>query len=89
MTTPLTALLFGNESLTRECGEAWMNRGHSLAAVVTENPVVSAWATARDCSLGPRRGPAGSGRCGAIHRLAADDFFGCLGASPAGRRELP
>lgn len=51
MTTPLTALLFGNESLTRECGEAWMNRGHRLAVVVTENPAVSAWASGRGIAV--------------------------------------
>ncbi|MBL9051521.1 MAG: LLM class flavin-dependent oxidoreductase [Tabrizicola sp.] len=41
----LTALLIGNESLTVECGKRWLERGHSLAAVVTREARVAAWAT--------------------------------------------
>ena len=40
----LTALLIGNESLTVECGKRWLERGHTLAAVVTREPKVAAWA---------------------------------------------
>ena len=40
-----SALLIGNESLTAECGNRWLERGHSLAAVVTREPRVAAWAT--------------------------------------------
>lgn len=40
----LTALLIGNESLTVECGKCWLERGHTLAAVVTREPKVAAWA---------------------------------------------
>jgi natural product biosynthesis luciferase-like monooxygenase protein len=42
----LTALLIGNESLTVECGKRWLERGHSLAAVVTREARVAAWASA-------------------------------------------
>ena len=41
----LTALLIGNESLTVECGKRWLERGHALAAVVTREPKVAAWAS--------------------------------------------
>lgn len=42
----LTALLIGNESLTVECGKRWLERGHQLAAVVTREAKVAAWASA-------------------------------------------
>ncbi|HLQ19205.1 MAG TPA: formyltransferase family protein, partial [Tabrizicola sp.] len=42
----LTALLIGNESLTVECGKRWLERGHSLSAVVTREAKVAAWAAA-------------------------------------------
>ncbi|MFN5996345.1 MAG: MupA/Atu3671 family FMN-dependent luciferase-like monooxygenase [Paracoccaceae bacterium] len=42
----LTALLIGNESLTVECGKRWLERGHSLAAVVTREARVATWASA-------------------------------------------
>ncbi|MCU0902858.1 MAG: LLM class flavin-dependent oxidoreductase [Tabrizicola sp.] len=41
----LTALLIGNESLTVECGKRWLERGHQLAAVVTREAKVAAWAS--------------------------------------------
>ncbi len=41
----LTALLIGNESLTVECGKRWLEQGHQLAAVVTREPRVAAWAS--------------------------------------------
>lgn len=41
----LTALLIGNESLTVECGKRWLERGHSLSAVVTREARVAAWAS--------------------------------------------
>ena len=40
----LTALLIGNESLTVDCGKSWLDRGHALAAVVTREAKVAAWA---------------------------------------------
>ena len=42
----LTALLIGNESLTVECGKRWLDRGHTLAAVVTREARVATWASA-------------------------------------------
>ena len=43
-TTPQTALLIGNESLAQSCAEAWLARGHTIAAVVTRHPGIAAWA---------------------------------------------
>jgi natural product biosynthesis luciferase-like monooxygenase protein len=43
----MTALLIGNESLTAECGNRWLDRGHRIAAVVTREPRVADWAAAR------------------------------------------
>jgi natural product biosynthesis luciferase-like monooxygenase protein len=40
----LTALLIGNESLTAECGNRWLERGHKLAGVITRDTKVAAWA---------------------------------------------
>lgn len=40
----LSALLIGNESLTVECGNLWLGRGHHITAVVTREPRVAAWA---------------------------------------------
>ncbi|MDO9526793.1 MAG: LLM class flavin-dependent oxidoreductase [Gemmobacter sp.] len=44
---PLSALFIGNESLLVQCVEHWLARGHSIAAVVTRNPEVRAWAEDR------------------------------------------
>ncbi len=43
----LSALLIGNESLTAECGNIWLDRGHSIAAVVTRDARVAEWAAGR------------------------------------------
>lgn len=43
----LSAILIGNESLTAECGNIWLERGHALAAVVTREARVADWASAR------------------------------------------
>lgn len=45
--TPFTAILVGNESLTLQCGEFMLARGHHVAAVVTRNADVRKWAEAR------------------------------------------
>ena len=45
--TAFTALLIGNESLTSQCGQVLLDRGHRLACVVTSNAEVRKWATAR------------------------------------------
>ena len=37
------ALIIGNESLTIQCAEALLARGHSIAALITRNPDVRAW----------------------------------------------
>lgn len=43
----LSALLIGNESLAISCGQMWLARGHRIAAVVTRNAEVRAWAVAQ------------------------------------------
>ena len=40
----MQALLIGNESLALQCGEAWLARGHGIAAVVTRHAGVARWA---------------------------------------------
>ena len=45
--TRFSTLLIGNEALTCQCGEVLSERGHTIAAVVTRNPDVRAWAIGR------------------------------------------
>lgn len=45
--TAFSALLIGNESLTAQCGQVLLERGHQIAAVVTQNAEVRKWATAK------------------------------------------
>ncbi len=49
----LTALLIGNESLTVECGNRWLERRHALAGVVTREPKVAAWAAGKGLRVVP------------------------------------
>ncbi len=44
--TAFTALLIGNETLTRACGEKLLERGHGIAALVTRNADLKQWAEA-------------------------------------------
>ena len=66
--TRLSALLIGNESLAQSCAEAWLARGHSLAAVVTRNKDVAAWAT----SKGLRVVPPGAGLAARVAGISFD-----------------
>ena len=45
--TQFSTYLIGNETLTRQCGEMLLARGHRLAAVVTRNADVRQWAESR------------------------------------------
>ena len=47
----MTALLFGSETLTAQCGEVWLARGHGVAAVVTRSAEVRAWAEGRGLAV--------------------------------------
>ena len=47
----LTAILIGNETLTRECGQLWLARGHRILAVVSEASAVQDWARAEGLAL--------------------------------------
>ena len=39
-----TALLIGDESLTSQCGQVLLDRGHRISGVITRNPEVRNWA---------------------------------------------
>ncbi len=45
--TAFSALLIGNESLTSQCGQVLLDRGHQIAAIVTHNADVRKWAAAK------------------------------------------
>ena len=51
---PLSALLIGNNSLTAECGNRWLERGHKVAAVVTRDARIAAWAAERNLPVETR-----------------------------------
>jgi len=42
-----STLLIGNETLTSQCGEILLGRGHGIAAVVTRSPEVARWARSK------------------------------------------
>ncbi|WP_417524645.1 MupA/Atu3671 family FMN-dependent luciferase-like monooxygenase [Marinovum sp.] len=45
--TDVTAILIGNDTLTRACAEQMLARGHGIAALVTRLPDLRAWAEAQ------------------------------------------
>lgn len=47
------AILIGNETLTAQCGDTLLARGHAIAAVVTHSPDVRAWAVAKQLVVQP------------------------------------
>ncbi|HSF63877.1 MAG TPA: formyltransferase family protein, partial [Paracoccaceae bacterium] len=51
--TPFSALLIGSESLTLRCGQMALDRGHRIAAVLTDSADVRAWATAQGLRCDP------------------------------------
>ena len=48
---PFSCFLIGNESLTRECAALLLARGHRIAALVTRNPDLRAWAEAEGLAV--------------------------------------
>ncbi|MDQ2066225.1 LLM class flavin-dependent oxidoreductase [Xinfangfangia sp. CPCC 101601] len=46
-----SALLIGNETLTRACGAQLLARGHRIAAVVSDAPDIRAWAAAQGVAV--------------------------------------
>ncbi|MCC6305022.1 MAG: LLM class flavin-dependent oxidoreductase [Rhodobacteraceae bacterium] len=57
--TTLSSILIGNESLLLRCAALWRERGHTIAAVVTRNPEIRAWAEAEGLRvLAPEAGAA-------------------------------
>ena len=51
--TQFSAYLIGNETLTRQCGEMMLARGHSIVAVVTRNADVRQWAQGQGLRVEP------------------------------------
>lgn len=51
--TPFSALLLGSESLTLRCGQMALDRGHRIAAVLTDSAEVRAWAMAQGLRCDP------------------------------------
>ncbi|MFK7939701.1 MAG: MupA/Atu3671 family FMN-dependent luciferase-like monooxygenase [Roseovarius sp.] len=49
--TPTTALLLGDESLTMGCGDQWLDHGQQIAAVVTTDDAVRAWAVGKGLTV--------------------------------------
>ena len=45
--TQFSSIIIGDESLTQHCAETLLSEGHSIAAVVTDNPDLSDWAAKR------------------------------------------
>ncbi|MBD3765800.1 MAG: LLM class flavin-dependent oxidoreductase, partial [Rhodobacterales bacterium] len=64
----LSALFFGNQSLTTECAALWLARGHAIAALVTGSDQVAAWGAARGLRV-ERPGP------GLAQRLPGADWL--------------
>lgn len=48
---PLSFLVFGNESLTIQCAAQLLDRGHRIAALVTESAAVRDWARGRGVAV--------------------------------------
>jgi natural product biosynthesis luciferase-like monooxygenase protein len=46
-----SAILIGNETLTAQCGEMLLARGHALAALVTDSAELQRWAEGRGLAL--------------------------------------
>ncbi|MEM1159739.1 MAG: AMP-binding protein, partial [Pseudomonadota bacterium] len=46
-----SSVVIGNESLAIQCGEILLDSGHQIAAIVTRNPDVRAWATSHGLRL--------------------------------------
>ena len=49
--TPLTALVYGDASLTRQCAEGWLARGHQIAMLVTNRDDLRDWAALHGISV--------------------------------------
>jgi natural product biosynthesis luciferase-like monooxygenase protein len=60
-----SALIIGNESLTIQCADVLIKRGHTVAALVTRNPEVRAWGLSQGLRVGAQ-GKDLAGRLGAV-----------------------
>lgn len=66
-----SCVLIGNKSLVAECGALLLDRGHSIAAVVSRHPEVRAWAT----GAGLRVEAPGAGLADRLHGTTTDWLF--------------
>lgn len=48
----MTAVFVGEESLLVTCGDAWLNRGHRIEAILTDAPAIVRWAKDRELPVG-------------------------------------
>jgi natural product biosynthesis luciferase-like monooxygenase protein len=48
---PFSCFLIGNESLTQQCGEMLLARGHRISALVTRHPEVASWGAKRGLAV--------------------------------------
>lgn len=53
----LTAVVIGNETLTRECAALWLARGHRIAHLLSDSAAIQAWALAQGISTGAAAEP--------------------------------
>ena len=78
------SILIGDETLTAECGAQLLARGHSLSAVVTDNPRVADWAKRAGVTvLAP-----GAGLAARLAGLSVDWLFNVAGLRMLGRDVL-
>ncbi|MCL1627848.1 LLM class flavin-dependent oxidoreductase [Roseibaca sp. V10] len=82
--TQFSSILIGDETLTAECGAQILARGHSVAAVVTDNPRVADWAT--DAGLNVLT--PGAGLAARLAGLRVDWLFNVAGLRMLGRDVL-
>jgi natural product biosynthesis luciferase-like monooxygenase protein len=75
-----SSILIGDETLTAECGAQLLARGHSIGAVITDNPRVADWA--KDAGLNVLA--PGAGLAARLAGMQADWLF-----NVAGLRMLP
>ncbi|RJL18565.1 MupA/Atu3671 family FMN-dependent luciferase-like monooxygenase [Paracoccus siganidrum] len=50
----LSALFIGNESLLIQCAGQWRDRGHAIAAILTRDPDITAWAEGQGIAVLPQ-----------------------------------
>ena len=64
----MTAIFIGNETLTQQCADQWLARGHKIVALVSRNADVQAWG--RDKGLAVQEGMADLPGCDWLFSVA-------------------